>query len=82
VRGHAQRWLRRTSVAIGVKISGVSLMPMDHPSSSEHSPVAASCKKPYEKPAFRHEQVFVTTALSCGKITTTQTGCGLITKVS
>ena len=24
-------------------------------------------KKPYEKPAFRHEKVFVTTALSCGK---------------
>jgi hypothetical protein len=25
-------------------------------------------KKPYEKPSFRFEQVFVTTALSCGKI--------------
>jgi hypothetical protein len=25
-------------------------------------------KKPYEKPAFRHEQVFVTSALSCGKL--------------
>ena len=25
-------------------------------------------KKPYEKPSFRYEQVFVTTALSCGKI--------------
>jgi len=24
-------------------------------------------KKPYEKPEFRFEQVFVTTALSCGK---------------
>lgn len=54
---------------------------MDHPS-SEQQTVAASEKKPYEKPAFRHEQVFVTTALSCGKITTTQTGCGLNTKVS
>ena len=25
-------------------------------------------KKPYEKPSFRYERVFVTTALSCGKI--------------
>lgn len=25
-------------------------------------------KKPYEKPSFRFEEVFVTTALSCGKI--------------
>ncbi|MGA7220347.1 MAG: hypothetical protein WBX38_18670 [Candidatus Sulfotelmatobacter sp.] len=24
-------------------------------------------RKPYEKPAFRSEQVFVTTALTCGK---------------
>jgi hypothetical protein len=32
-------------------------------------------KKPYEKPTFRHEQVFVTTALSCGKISSTQSSC-------
>jgi len=32
-------------------------------------------KKPYEKPAFRHEQVFVTTALTCAKISATQGGC-------
>jgi hypothetical protein len=25
-------------------------------------------KVPYEKPTFRYEQVFVTTALSCGKV--------------
>jgi hypothetical protein len=24
-------------------------------------------KKPYEKPSFRYERVFVTSALSCGK---------------
>ena len=32
-------------------------------------------KKPYEKPSFRFEQVFVTTALSCGKATITQANC-------
>jgi hypothetical protein len=31
---------------------------------------SASAKKPYEKPSFRYEKVFVTTALSCGKIAT------------
>jgi len=51
-------------------------------SSSEEARSAAIEKKPYEKPGFRFEQVFVTSALSCGKITSTQSGCGLNTKVS
>lgn len=36
-------------------------------SDSSRTPII---KKPYEKPAFRYEQVFVTTALACGKIAT------------
>jgi hypothetical protein len=52
----------------------------DH--SSDTPRTAATSKKPYEKPSFRHEQVFVTTALSCGKITVSQSGCGLNLKVS
>jgi hypothetical protein len=36
---------------------------------------AATLKKPYEKPSFRYEQVFVTTALSCGKATITDSNC-------
>jgi len=32
-------------------------------------------KKPYEKPSFRFEQVFVTTALSCGKTSNLNTNC-------
>ena len=51
-------------------------------SSSEGSRPAAIVKKPYEKPEFRHEQVFVTSALSCGKVTISQSGCSLNTKVS
>jgi hypothetical protein len=35
-------------------------------SGDEQSP-SATARKPYEKPSFRFEQVFVTTALSCGK---------------
>jgi hypothetical protein len=40
----------------------------------------APAKKPYEKPSFRYEQVFVTTALSCGKISTTQLNCSTNSK--
>jgi hypothetical protein len=36
---------------------------------------AAGGRKPYEKPAFRHERVFETRALSCGKVQTTQGSC-------
>jgi hypothetical protein len=32
-------------------------------------------KKPYVKPAFRYEQVFVTSALSCGKVQPTEFNC-------
>jgi len=32
-------------------------------------------KRPYHKPAVRHEQVFETRALSCGKVQTTQGAC-------
>ena len=36
--------------------------------SSEKPTTEEAPKKPYEKSSFRFEQVFVTTALSCGKI--------------
>jgi len=35
----------------------------------------AKNKKPYRKPAVRHERVFETQALSCGKVQTTQGSC-------
>ena len=59
---------------------GIPLMGMND--SSTDNPRTPAGKKPYEKPSFRFEQVFVTTALSCGKITVTQSGCGLSTKSS
>ena len=42
--------------------------------STEDRPTPAA-KKPYERPSFRYERVFVTTALSCGKINPTQGSC-------
>lgn len=39
-------------------------------------------KKPYEKPSFRYEKVFVTTALACGKFSSTQRSCKGNHKVS
>jgi hypothetical protein len=43
--------------------------------SASNNPSTSVSKKPYEKPSFRFEQVFVTTALSCGKVSTTQSDC-------
>ncbi len=40
---------------------------------NEKSPLAS--KKPYQKPAFRYEQVFETMALACGKVNATQSQC-------
>jgi hypothetical protein len=43
--------------------------------SSDEPRTPATNKKPYEKPSFRYEQVFVTSALSCGKISPTSLNC-------
>jgi hypothetical protein len=45
-------------------------------SSNDEPLFAAIEKKPYEKPGFRYEQVFVTSALTCGK-TGTEGQCQL-----
>jgi hypothetical protein len=50
-------------------------MVMNQSSSDEPRPAAIE-KKPYEKPGFRYEQVFVTSALSCTK-TGTEGQCQL-----
>lgn len=42
----------------------------------------ATNKKPYEKPSFRYEEVFVTSALSCGKISGQSLTCNSTPKVS
>jgi hypothetical protein len=46
------------------------------------SPAPATKKKPYEKPSFRFEKVFVTTALSCGKTPNSSFQCNSNPKVS
>ena len=48
------------------------------------SPLEAKqpARKPYQKPAVRHEQVFETNALTCGKVQTTQAQCHSNRKVS
>jgi hypothetical protein len=48
----------------------------DSSSNSEPRPEASE-KKTYQKPGFRYEQVFVTSALSCGKtVGGSEGGCG------
>lgn len=49
---------------------------------SSDTPRTPQTKKQYEKPSFRYEQVFVTTALSCTKINPTQGACGPIGSAS
>lgn len=39
-------------------------------------------KKPYTAPSFRSESVFVISALQCGKVQTTQSGCSASRKAS
>ena len=39
-------------------------------------------RKPYHKPAVRHEQVFETSALTCGKVNATQGSCHFSRKTS
>lgn len=56
-------------------------MAIDHSSTEEPRP-ADTGKKPYEKPSFRHERVFVVSALGCGKVTITQGSCAGNLKLS
>ncbi len=49
---------------------------------SEDHESTAPDKLPYVKPSFRHEQVFETMALACGKISSTQFQCRVNTKNS
>jgi hypothetical protein len=69
--GH--RRLCGAGVSIGFTVAnsrheGKIIMAMNQSSNDEPRPTAIE-KKPYEKPGFRYEEVFVTTALSCGKLT-------------
>ena len=50
--------------------------------SSDEPRTPATNKKPYEKPAFRYERVFVTSALSCGKVNPSTLGCAGAQKAS
>jgi hypothetical protein len=70
--------VRGAGVTIGVKVSeGTILMTMNDSSSAELRGAAVE-KKPYEKPGFRYEHVFVTSALACTK-TGTEAQCGNFT---
>jgi hypothetical protein len=42
---------------------------------ASHLEAQPAARKPYRKPAVRHEQVFETRALTCGKVQTTQGAC-------
>jgi len=49
---------------------------------SAHTKPPKSGKKPYRKPSFKHEKVFETMALACGKTGPTSSGCQHVKKTS
>jgi hypothetical protein len=55
---------------------------MPNNDTSTEDQITPAARKPYEKPSFRYEKVFVTTALSCGKIGVTSQSCATNQKVS
>lgn len=52
------------------------------PTTVEQQASQPSGKREYIKPGFRHETVFETMALSCGKIASTQQACNMNRKTS
>ncbi|MGB7547693.1 MAG: hypothetical protein WBM14_08085 [Terracidiphilus sp.] len=59
---------------------------MSQPEQTNHASSAAEdksiVKKPYVKPEVRHERVFETMALACGKVNTRSNACRLNRKNS
>jgi hypothetical protein len=47
----------------------------NHDASETRKDDGAKPKRPYVKPAFQHEKVFETMALTCGKLGPTQAQC-------
>jgi hypothetical protein len=66
--------VRGAGVAISAEVSEANIMEIEDSSSQEQQP-AAIVKKAYERPGFRYEQVFVVSALSCGKISHLDNNC-------
>ena len=52
------------------------------PSVSSSAEAKSTTKKPYQKPEVRHERVFETMALACGKVQATQGSCRFNRKAS
>jgi len=50
--------------------------------SNQKTPEQAAGKKPYKAPTLRFESVFEVSALACGKLTSTQSGCHFVQKAS
>jgi hypothetical protein len=66
---------------IGSKVDGADVSDVELGSINQ-TRARANRKLPYEKPAYRYEKVFVTTALSCGKISGGTGACNMTPKVS
>jgi len=55
----------------------------DNSAATEKPPIQQEkAKKPYHKPSFRHERVYETMALACGKMYSTESVCRFNRKTS
>jgi hypothetical protein len=77
--------LRRAGIPTGIELDKhrdkvPSMTTNDESTGTARTP--ATKRKPYEKPSFRNEKVFVTTALSCGKTPNSSFQCNTNPKVS
>jgi hypothetical protein len=50
--------------------------------SNEKTPAPLAAKKPYKTPTLKFESVFAVSALACGKMASTQSGCKFSIKTS
>ncbi len=74
--------MRCENHAIGVTLTDMKQAQRRTAATDKTTDQAGKAKKPYQKPSFRHERVFETMALVCGKIGTTSSACSLNSKNS
>lgn len=76
--GHTRNGRTSARLEIGIE----SMKHANHLSPELTESTRQHSRKPYHKPEFRHERVFETMALSCGKLNATQQQCKLNKKQS
>src|SRR5258708_27883245 len=80
-------WMRKQANAISAKLTGGIVRDTNNVTNvtnvdSSGEPRESGVKKPYKAPSFRFEPVFEVSALACGKVFNTHSGCRFNRKAS